>query len=64
MDSETSQSTFRKMAVCVKCEIEDGLEDISFNRRGYGGRGRRCYEFHINGFPDTIFFIALNRSIT
>lgn len=24
VDSETSQGAFRKMAVCVKCDIEDG----------------------------------------
>lgn len=24
MDSKTSQGAFRKMAVCLKCEIDDG----------------------------------------
>lgn len=45
VDSETSQGTFRKMAVCVKCEVEDGLEDISFNRREYGGQGKDAMNF-------------------
>lgn len=40
------------------------MVNFSFNRREYRGTGRRCCEFHISGFPDTIFFIALNKSIT
>lgn len=33
------------------------MEIFSFNRREYGETGRRCYEFHISGFPDTFFLL-------
>lgn len=45
VDSETSQGTFRKMALCVKCEVENGLEDISFIGKNMGGQGEDYMNF-------------------